>query len=801
VLSSREVWRSWCAVAIAVAAVAWLYGWSPNSFPRSWAVARPEGFYNELADTFLSGQLYLKRTPDPRLVALVDPYDPAKNEAFRVNDLSYFRGKYYIYMGVAPAVTIFAPFRLLTGRYLTQEAASWLLCVIGLSASCLIVWRFLIDHFASSSWFLFVSTLLVVSLANGFYSVIQGSSAQQVTIAAGFAFAMSSLLCLTHASIGSCRRLLHFAIASATFGCAVASRPNYLFAGLMLVPPLVVVLRSTNFRERLNILISSLTPAAAIIGLVFCYNWARFGRPLEFGQRYQLGGWNQLHLAYSGFGQVWENLRNFLFGDASISPFFPFVIPKTWIATGVLRFVPWLWLSPLSFWAMFRRTISPVSRSIAASALILGGMNFFTLILLPSGNPGAVVTSANSRYLLDFLPALLVFVSLGVIALEPTIKTWSRSVWIAFLTLATALALASGVIGLSLSLSRFPVESFRTLARVMNGPSEAALWWSGALYGPVELNVKFPDSKPGAFEPLLSTGTPNAGDLVFVKYEGKGAIRFGFVSTGFVGPLSPPIEVDFARLHSMEISIGALYPPDGHPLLEHFPAGQVASLRRHVVVQLDGTRVFDAEVPHHDSLPGEVAIGRNLVLVNYSSPQFTGQIIDKGRAAMIPLRGSHADNTLFGPVQILLHFPRRPAAGIREPLLVTGVSQAGDLITVEYSGEGRVRFVLDHWGGADTTSGWLPVDFSIAHVVKISMGSLYPGTDALLSPRISPDRFECLKRVVRIVLDGALAVEVDRPTYESSPFDVVVGYNVIGASSCGYAFTGTIDRVDRLAPQ
>ena len=54
-------------------------------------------YYDTLAAAFLSGQLYLKTVPDPELLALPNPYDPSKNEKFRLHDASLYNGRYYLY--------------------------------------------------------------------------------------------------------------------------------------------------------------------------------------------------------------------------------------------------------------------------------------------------------------------------------------------------------------------------------------------------------------------------------------------------------------------------------------------------------------------------------------------------------------------------------------------------------------------------------------------------------------------------------------------------------------------------------
>jgi hypothetical protein len=131
---------------------------------------------------------------------------------------------------------------------------------------------------------------------------------------------------------------------------------------------------------------------------------------------------------------------------------------------------------------------------------------------------------------------------------------------------------------------------------------------------------------------------------------------------------------------------------------------------------------------------------------------------------------------------------------------VTGVEQAGDFIFMQTGDDGRVRFGFDHWGGGGAHGDWLPADPASLHTVEISLGSLFPLPGHVLLSRYPADEVTRLKRQVLVLFDGAVALESDAPAYAASPYDVYVGQNPIGGSSCGYAFSGRIVSVERFWP-
>src|SRR5579871_4598371 len=106
------------AFALVIAYLAWAASPAPGT-----------GYYDLLARGFANGHLYTAVDPVPELLALSDPYDPIANAPYRVHDMSLYRGRYYLYFGPVPALTLFLPWGLITGKPLGDGRAA-LICVI-----------------------------------------------------------------------------------------------------------------------------------------------------------------------------------------------------------------------------------------------------------------------------------------------------------------------------------------------------------------------------------------------------------------------------------------------------------------------------------------------------------------------------------------------------------------------------------------------------------------------------------------------------------------------------------------------
>ena len=136
-----------------------------------------------------------------------------------------------------------------------------------------------------------------------------------------------------------------------------------------------------------------------------------------------------------------------------------------------------------------------------------------------------------------------------------------------------------------------------------------------------------------------------------------------------------------------------------------------------------------------------------------------------------------------------LVLPSPAPTGIRELLLVSGVSRAGNIVYIHYLGGGEIRLGIDHSGTPGMESRPIRVPFGGEHILQIAMGALFPSAANGPPPQH-----------LRVLLDGDAVIDAEQDTYASSPYDVTVGANAIGGSTCAYAFTGKILRVERVPP-
>ncbi len=209
--------------------------------------------YGALADAFLHGRLYVEKCPEI--------------------DCAVFNGRTYIIFPPLPALTLI-PFVALTGLPAFKGAIALALIFAAIS---LFVWRRIFDEMnvdrVSANWLLaaiaFSSPLFyVVMKANGAWFMAQSLGFLMATLAIASALLWRNLwLACGFAALGFlCRQMLIF-------------YPLFL---LLLAMPAGERLMPPSFARIRSIALAAL-PVLAALALIFAYNYARFGNPLDTG--------------------------------------------------------------------------------------------------------------------------------------------------------------------------------------------------------------------------------------------------------------------------------------------------------------------------------------------------------------------------------------------------------------------------------------------------------------------------------------------------------------------------------------
>jgi hypothetical protein len=236
----------------------------------------------------------------------------------------------------------------------------------------------------------------------------------------------------------------------------------------------------------------------------------------------------------------------------------------------------------------------------------------------------------------------------------------------------------------------------------------------------------------------------------------------------------------------------SLYPPIGDPYFDGIPAGQVESFGEHLKVAVDNRVVIDTAQQFYPAFGHRPSVGKAAADQAAFGREFSGEIL--GVETMPKDWHSPPQEMPVGPLVISLVFPSA-GSGAREPLVSSGFTGKGDVLSVDYPDPRHIIFSLDHWGAGGPVSGPIPIKPGLPQTLEVRFGSFFP-----ISARphdIPESRWTDEGTKLTVSLDGTRVFEARTPFYAAPAETVVVGRNAIGASGCAAQFGGQIISVRR----
>ena len=361
--------------------------------------------FNDLSNGFRNGHLHLATTPDPRLLNLIDPYDPILNLPYRLHDASLYNGRYYSYFGPVAALFLYLPAQML-GFELHAWQVSFLLGCALLVISIKIL-KLLFKSQIGKHPVRFTGLIVLLGFGSITPILLRRPAMYEVAILSGTFLLMVSLYFLIkgYQNTKFFSRYASLAIVFAVL--SFWSRPSHLFS--MLVVFSISIFFSRRNLKQVMIFTVEFFSLLMVIGL---YNYFRFHSLTEFGTRYQLSGFNPR--SFPKFSRSWiaPKVIGDLFTQPDISPKFPWLrLGRSKIPTalegaiepsvGLLFIYPWL-LLVFPYFTILLRKFKSYSNRFTMTILLLGSFAFGSFSVQTLAIPGITI-----RYLADYGPFIV----------------------------------------------------------------------------------------------------------------------------------------------------------------------------------------------------------------------------------------------------------------------------------------------------------------------------------------------------------------------------------------------------------
>lgn len=571
----RATLRDRFCVCLALAICAGLGFWIANAV-APWDRERSNVWhqYEYLAEGFLHGHTYLSVEPDPGLLSLKDPYDPAANARLRLWDASLYRGKYYLYYGPAPALVLMVPWRLATGHMLPQRLAVAAFAAAGTAGLALLLWELRRRCFPGLSGAALAAVIVVGFHAAWLPVILRRPGFWELPIVSAAACLWWSLYFLWKFRDSGGR--LGWAVATgAALALMIGCRVTNLFEAGLIVLLLLAPFEPEGgggFHRWRGALVAGALLLAAGAALL-AYNLVRFGSWLEFGQGYMLQGRDIRGASLFNLSYFPFNMWTYLTSLPETGPYFPF-----FHATWPVRFPPGylgyeamygaLFAMPVHLaglgalaWA-WRNRSRPDLRGSAVTVAAAACSTAFAAAVLFSW------TGACSRYIAELLAGWTVATSVGLMALFGAEGT-RRPGRAARALAAGAACWTIGCVWLASAEFRGFMRqtnpgTYRAAAHALDYPSQ---WWirlRGIHFSPAEILVRFPPGSSPGETVLVASGYPEKVNQLLVDRVDAGHARLILSGNEDAVLETAPFDVPSGLLR-VRLQAPWLYPPPEHP--------------------------------------------------------------------------------------------------------------------------------------------------------------------------------------------------------------------------------------------
>ena len=298
-------------------------------------------YTKDFVESLSNYQLYLMENPNEEILKLDNPYNYAERENIRTGfgeraykyDAALFNGKYYVYFGVLPAIILFLPYYLITQKFLLAKYGVFIFAALTMVVCTLLIKAIYSKWFKNLPFKLLAGAEAIILFGIGISSATTSPRFYEVIAMSGVFFAMLGVYLII--TVVKNERIKNMRIFG---GClalalAVACRPTQLFASILIIPFLIKLIKDAiqldkDSKSKHKYLIERLSniciPYLFIGILLMNYNYARFGNPFDFGEKYQLTLYNAQESGLNFFSWI-QGLITALFNLPLFKLDFPFV--------------------------------------------------------------------------------------------------------------------------------------------------------------------------------------------------------------------------------------------------------------------------------------------------------------------------------------------------------------------------------------------------------------------------------------------------------------------------------------------
>src|SRR5262249_28406284 len=148
-------------------------------------------------------------------------------------DASLYEGKYYLYFGPTPVVTLFLPWWAVTGNDIPPNFAAALFASGGFLATCLLFWTLLSAFELKLPLAMEAVVVVTIGFCQFVPFVLRRPMFYETAICAGYFFMTAGLLLAVRYLLGMSRRIWPLVVGGLCIGLSAGCRPHFAITAIV----------------------------------------------------------------------------------------------------------------------------------------------------------------------------------------------------------------------------------------------------------------------------------------------------------------------------------------------------------------------------------------------------------------------------------------------------------------------------------------------------------------------------------------------------------------------------------------
>ena len=285
--------------------------------------------YAELAEAITDGHLYVGEAPSEITELEGKLLSWGDHDGRIMFDHALYKGKYYIYFGILPMLTMYLPYYIATNHNLPDAAAVLLMTIIIIPGVYFILKEVIRRWFQETPFAILLLFTMAAISGMGVPALVSAPQVYTVAVMSGVLLTIYGTLFWLKA-MPFWEHPVFLFVGSGCMALVAACRPNLLVYSLLIIPFCIYSYKEYTHEKVTKKHVATavcvfIVPYILVAACVMYYNWVRFESPFQFGMIYNMTSIPSRDTAVDIFEMIPLAVYEYLFKTIEFNRGFPFI--------------------------------------------------------------------------------------------------------------------------------------------------------------------------------------------------------------------------------------------------------------------------------------------------------------------------------------------------------------------------------------------------------------------------------------------------------------------------------------------